>query len=531
MKKELWWKTSVIYQIYPRSYQDSNGDGVGDLKGIIERMDYVQWLGVEAVWLSPIYPSPMADFGYDISDYQDIDPLFGSLADFDELLEAVHSRGMKLILDFVPNHTSDQHPWFLESRSSRDNPKRDWYIWQDAAADGGVPNNWLGVFGGSAWEWDEVTGQYYYHGFLKEQPDLNWRNPEVREAMLNTLRFWLDRGVDGFRVDVIWYMIKDAQLRDNPVNPDYNEYMPTYDRLLPVYSTDQPEVHEVIREMRELMDSYEERMMVGEVYLPVHRLMTYYGVDNKGAHLPFNFQLISLPWDAMVIAAAIDEYEGALPADGWPNWVLGNHDRPRIVSRIGTDQARVAAMLLLTLRGTPTMYYGDEIGMRDIPIPFDEVQDPQGLNMPEKNLSRDPCRTPMQWDDSNNAGFSSGKPWLRIDSRYVRNNVELQRNDPDSLLSLYRKLIALRQREPSLVLGVYTPVFADQQMIVYLRSYDGSASFLVALNLSHRPAYFRPVERQYSGVVVVSTNTELEGTRVSGSLSLAGDEAVVVRLD
>jgi alpha-glucosidase len=257
--------------------------------------------------------------------------------------------------------------------------------------------------------------------------------------------------------------------------------------------------------------------------------MTYYGVDNKGAHLPFNFQLISLPWDAAIIAAAIDEYEGALPPDGWPNWVLGNHDRPRIVSRVGSEQARAAAVMLLTLRGTPTMYYGDEIGMRDIPIPFDEVQDPQGLNMPEKNLSRDPCRTPMQWDESENAGFSEGKPWLRVDSRFCKNNVALQREDPDSILSLYRKLIALRKREPALKLGDYTPVFADQQLIVFMRTAPDSARFLVALNLSHRPAYFRSADRSFSGVVEVSTNAELEGTYISSDFSLAGDEAVVVR--
>jgi len=302
--------------------------------------------------ISPIYPSPMADYGYDISDYTGIHPLFGSMDDFDNLLAEIHNRGMKLILDLVPNHTSDQHPWFLESRSSKDNPKRDWYIWKDGTEDGSPPNNWLAMFGGTAWEWDEKTQQYYYHAFLKEQPDLNWRNPQVQQAMFDVMRFWLDKGVDGFRVDVMWHMIKDEMFRNNPVNPDYQSHMATYEQLLPVFSTDQPEVHDIVHKMRAVLDGYHERMMIGEIYLPIHKLVTYYGVDNKGAHLPFNFQLVTLPWQAAKIASVIDEYEGALPQSGWPNWVLGNHDQPRITSRIGQQQARVAAMMLLTLHGT-----------------------------------------------------------------------------------------------------------------------------------------------------------------------------------
>src|SRR5690606_37530446 len=307
------------------------------------------------------YPSPMADFGYDVSDYTAIHPLFGSMEDFDELLEAIHQRGLKLILDFVPNHTSEAHPWFQESRSSRDNPKRDWYLWKDPAPDGGPPNNWLSEFGGLGWQLNEKTGQYYYHAYLKEQPDLNWRNPEVQEAMLSNMKFWLDKGVDGFRVDVMWHMIKDDQFRNNPPNPDYSEDQSPYRRLLPAYSTDQPEVHDVVRKMRDLLDQYEQRLLIGEIYLPISKLVTYYGQDNQGAHLPFNFQLIVLPWKAKIIEAAISEYEGSLPPEGWPNWVLGNHDKHRIATRVGDRQARVAAMLLLTLKGTPTMYYGDEI--------------------------------------------------------------------------------------------------------------------------------------------------------------------------
>ncbi len=524
--KHFWWQTGVIYQVYPRSFQDTNGDGVGDLKGVISRLDYLQWLGITAVWLSPIYPSPMKDFGYDISDYEGIHPIFGNIEDFDELLAEVHKRGMKLILDFVPNHTSDQHPWFIESRSSKTNAKRDWYIWCDAAADGGFPNNWLSVFGGPAWEWDEATKQFYYHAFLKEQPDLNWRNPAVEKAMFDTLRFWLEKGVDGFRVDVMWHMIKDKNFRDNPVNHEYESHQATYEQLLPVYSTDQPEVHEVVARMRSLLDEYNERMMIGEIYLPIHKLVSYYGEDGRGAHLPFNFSLISLPWNALEIAAAIDEYEGALPENGWPNWVIGNHDQPRITSRVGPSQARIAAMLLLTLRGTPTIYYGDEIGMRDTPIPFSEVQDPQGLNMPDKNLSRDPARTPMQWDGEQNAGFSDAKPWLRLDRYYERNNVEIQKNDPYSMLTFYRRLIHLRQSEKSLCEGAYSPVYADVQAIAFRRKAEGSDSFLIILNLTHRPFYYKhPVK----GTIVLATGPELENTKVDGTINLSGDEGIVVR--
>jgi alpha-glucosidase len=353
-RQHEWWQSGIIYQVYPRSFQDSNGDGVGDLPGVLSRLDYLSWLGVDAIWLSPIYPSPMADFGYDISDYTDVDPLFGTLADFDRLVDEAHRRRMKVVLDFVPNHTSDEHPWFQESRSSRDNPRRDWYIWHDPAPGGGPPNNWLSNFGGEAWQFDEQTGQFYYHAFLKEQPDLNWRNPEVQQAMLDVLRFWLDRGVDGFRVDVIWHIVKDDQFRDNLPDPAYTPNLAPHRKLLATYNTDRPEVHDIIGCMRAVLDEYSERMMVGEIYLPLERLVTYYGAQGSGVHLPFNFQLIELPWHARAVADAIDRYEAQLPSYGWPNWVLGNHDNPRIATRVGDAQARLAALLLITLRGTPT---------------------------------------------------------------------------------------------------------------------------------------------------------------------------------
>ena len=330
--------------------------------------------------------------------YIDVDPLFGTLADLDSLIDAAHRNQLKLILDFVPNHTSDQHPWFVESKSSRNNPKREWYIWRDPARDGAPPNNWLSEFGGSAWEFDPNTNQYYYHTFLAAQPDLNWRNPDVRNAMHDVMRFWLRRGVDGFRVDAVWYLIKDDQFRDNPFNPDFRPGGLPRDALIPLYTADLPEVHDAIRGMRRVLDEFPDRVLLGEIYLPIDRLVAYYGRDLDGVHFPYNFALLTAKWEARSIARLIDEYEAALPPGGWPNWVLGNHDRPRLATRIGPDQARVAAMLLLTLRGTPTLYYGDEIGMQQAVIPPDQVRDPFEKNVPGIGIGRDGCRTPMQWD-------------------------------------------------------------------------------------------------------------------------------------
>ena len=429
-----WWQRGLIYQIYPRSFADSNGDGIGDLQGIISKLDHVRWLGVNAIWLSPLYSSPMVDFGYDVSDYTDIHPIFGTLKDFDALLAAAHRRGLKVILDFVPNHTSNQHPWFLQSRSSRHHPKRDWYLWRDPSANGGPPNNWLSTFGGSAWEWDAGTNQYYYHAYLKQQPDLNWRNPDVQSAMHRVMRFWLERGVDGFRVDVIWHLIKDELFRDNPVNPDYRPGQWPYQELLATYTTDRPEVHDIIAGMRRILDEYDDRMMVGEIYLPVERLVTYYGTGGSGTHLPFNFQLIELPWHAGTIAGAVDAYEASLPSNGWPNWVLGNHDKPRIASRIGPAQARVAATLLLTLRGTPTLYYGDEIGMQDVAIPPELVQDRERWIYHGATLAAGLPRlpNPQCGHGATGSDFYAG--------------------------ALYRRLLELRRAEPALAVATYQRV-------------------------------------------------------------------------
>jgi alpha-glucosidase len=520
-----WWQRGVIYQVYPRSFQDSDGDGVGDLAGIRRRLDYLQWLGIDAVWLSPIYPSPMADFGYDVSDYTAIDPVFGTLAEFDSLLADAHDRGLKVLLDFVPNHTSDQHPWFVESRSSQTNPKRDWYIWRDPRPDGGPPTNWLSNFGGSAWEFDPRTGRYFYHAYLKEQPDLNWRNPAVREAMYAALRFWLDRGVDGFRIDVIWHLVKDDQFRDNPLNPDFRDGEWPYRRLVPEFTADRPEVHEVIAEMRAVLDSYPDRMMVGEIYLPVDRLVTYYGAGGKGAHLPFNFQLIQLPWDAKVIADAVQAYEAALPPHGWPNWVLGNHDKSRIASRVGPAQARVAAMLLLTLRGTPTLYYGDELGMPDVPVPPELVQDPWEKNTPGLGLGRDPVRSPMQWDDSPNAGFTTGRPWLPLASDYTERNVAAHRDDPRSMLTLYHRLLALRRTDPALTAGGYAPAGDGPVWFSFVRE-AGTRRVFVALNFAPKPVRVSVPGR---GRVLLSTHLDRNGDTAEG-LDLRGDEGVIVDL-
>jgi alpha-glucosidase len=406
----------VIYQVYPRSFQDSNGDGVGDLPGILARLDHLMALGVDAIWISPIYPSPMADFGYDVADYTGIDPAFGTLADFDRLIAATHARGLRVILDYVPNHSSDRHPWFVESRASRSNARRDWYIWRDPAPDGGPPNNWLSEFGGPAWTLDKATGQYWYHAYLPEQSDLNWRNPRVREAMLEVLRFWLDRGVDGFRVDAIHHLFEDERLRDNPLNPGWRPGQSPARRVIRAHTMDQPEMQEAVAAMRRIADSYPgQRVLIGEAYLSIDRLMAYYGVGLAGFQLPFNFHLLSTPWEAGAIATLIERYEAALPQGAWPNWVLGNHDRSRLASRLGPAQARVAAMLLLTLRGTPTIYQSEEIGMTDVPIPPEPVQDPWEWRVPGLGLGRDPVRTPMQWDAGTGAGFTSAaEPWLPL---------------------------------------------------------------------------------------------------------------------
>ena len=460
-----WWQTGIIYQIYPRSFQDSGGDGVGDLKGVTRRLDYLASLGITAVWLSPIFTSPMKDFGYDVADYKGIDPLFGTLEDFDELVREAHAWGLKVMLDFVPNHSSDEHPWFQEARASRDNPKRDWYMWRDPApgvngVGGGVPNNWKSFFGGDAWTLDEATGQYYLHQFVREQPELNWANPDVRQEMADTLRFWMDRGVDGFRVDVIWLLAKDPEFRDEPRNPDWRPGQPEHNSLVHTHTQDLPVTHEYIGELRAALDEYDDRMMVGEIYLPIETLLTYAGTpDAPECHLPFNFHLILTPWNAADVRKLVDEYDAAVTKNGsWPNWVLGNHDQHRFATRVGRVQYRVAQTLLLTLRGTPTVYYGDEIGMEDGHIPPDRVVDPAALGQPDVAAAgRDPERTPMQWDTSPHAGFTGvgAEPWLPVAENFTAVNVAAQESDQGSDLNYFRALTRLRAGSTALTVGSY----------------------------------------------------------------------------
>jgi alpha-glucosidase len=524
-----WWQRGVIYQIYPRSFQDADANGIGDLRGIAQRLGYCAALGVDALWLSPVYSSPMADFGYDISNYTDIDPIFGTLADFDELLAQIKRHGMKLILDYVPNHTSNQHPWFQESRSRRTGPKCDWYLWRDAAPGGGPPNNWLSHFGGSAWEWDEARRQYYYHGFLKEQPDLNWRHAEVVAAMHDVLRFWFRRGVDGFRIDVLWLLIKDEAWRSNPPNPAYEPGMPDFQSQIPLYTSDRPEVQDVVAGLRDVANEFDDRVLIGEIYLPLERLMGYYGADLDGVQLPFNFQLLQSSWNAREIAEVITRYEGALPRGAWPNWVLGNHDNPRIASRVGVPQARVAAVLLLTLRGTPTLYYGDELGMTNVAIPRNRVQDRLERNVPGKGLGRDPSRTPMQWDISPHAGFSIHTPWLPVSPDYATVNVKTEHEERSSHLMLYRQLLELRRSHPALAIGHYEPITAEGDLLAYIRHLHDQR-FLIALNFGAAPCTLSFDSNMAGGRVLLSTHLDRAGDLCGGQVSLRANEGVIVAL-
>jgi alpha-glucosidase len=449
----------------------------------------------------------MKDFGYDISDYKGISPLFGDMKDFDMLLDEVHKRGMKLILDLVPNHTSDEHPWFKESRSSKDNPKRDWYIWRDAAPGKSYPNNWKSVFGGSAWQYDPTTNQYYLHQFLKEQPELNYHNPEVFEAMKDVIKFWLNKGVDGFRVDVIWLMMKDPELRDEPEDPAWNG-VKEYDQYLHIYSQNIPEIHDLIRKMRAVFDEYGNRVLIGEIYLPLPELVKYYGRENDECHLPFNFVLVTNKWNATTVRSLVTEYEKLLPSFAWPNWVLGNHDNHRVASRVGPAQAGVANLLLMTLRGTPTTYYGEELAMENITLDPQQLQDPYAIqNLDIADLvGRDPERSPMQWNAGPNAGFCEPgvKPWLPLHPDSSVKNVESEGTAEHSPLAYYRHLSHLRKTEPALCLGDYLPMTlgdeADQSVFCYVRRPSQNdvtelakqgikepSSFLVLLNFTAEP--------------------------------------------
>ena len=501
-----WWQRGAIYQIYPRSFADANGDGVGDLRGIEQRLEHLSALGVEAVWLSPIFPSPMADFGYDVADYCDIDPQFGTLDDFDALTSACHARGIRIILDWVPNHTSDRHPWFEASRSSREDPKRDWYVWRDGAADGGPPNDWESVFkaAGSAWTFDEATGQWYLHSFLAEQPDLNWDNPEVEAAMHDVLRFWFGRGVDGLRLDAISRIAKDPLLRDQTGAPR-------------AHNEDWDTIHERLRGIRRVVDEYEDRMIVGEVALhDLHRTVSYLRHGDQ-LHLAHNFLFAEQDWDAEGFRTSIDDFEAIADPESWPAWFISNHDKSRATTRFGLRASRAIGVMLYALRGTPFVYQGEELCLPDAEIPADRVVDVDG---------RDPERAPIPWEPPSEAGpgagFTTGEPWLPLIAEAEELCVERQAGDPDSALSLYRRLAELRAGSEALQTGSQRTLDLGPGLLAWVRE-AGDERLLAIVNFLG--AASGPVAAE--GSLILSSRPGRE--EWAGSLDAY--EAVLIRLD
>jgi alpha-glucosidase len=512
---DVWWKHAVIYEIYPRSFQDSTGDGIGDLNGITQRLDYLQSLGVNAIWLTPIYPSPQVDFGYDISDYEAIDSQYGTMADFDRLLAEAKKHNIGIIMDMVMNHTSDKHPWFIESKSSRNNPKRDWYIWRDGKGPGIPPNNWESVFGGSAWKYDPTTGQWYYHKFYAEQPDLNWRNPEVEKAMFDAVRFWLDRGVVGFRLDAIPTLFEDPQLRDEKELGGKNAYGDPI--LADNYTDNLPEVHDVMRKLHALVASYPgNRVLIGETYLPnIEELDKWYGgAKHNELNLPMDMQIGFInKLDASLFRQRIQEVETQIQGNQ-PLIVFDNHDNPRSWNRYGDgvhDEAiaRIIATMLYTIRSTAMMYYGQEIGMVTTPpTRVEDVKDPIGKIGWPKEKGRDGERTPMQWDDSKNAGFSTADvTWLPVPPNYKTVNVKVETPDPDSLLNWYKKLIEMRAQNPAVRDGAMTMLDpTNANVLSYLRKGPaGSPSIVVSLNFTAQP---QTVSLDLSGAGVTANNVK-----------------------
>jgi alpha-glucosidase len=522
-----WWQKAAFYQIAPVSFLDTDGDGRGDLAGVIDRIDYLTWLGVGAIWLCPIYPSPFRDFGYDISDFCNIDPAYGTLAEFDRLVTELHARDLKLLLDFVPNHTSDSHPWFGESRSSRRNPKRDWFVWRDPAPDGGPPNNWLSRFGGSAWEWDGDTGQYYYHAFLREQPDLNWRNPDVRAAMADVMRFWLRRGVDGFRIDAAAVLAEDELLRDDPPRPGYDpQKSPPPERLQRVFTDDRPESMAYLAELRKVVAEFPHRILAGEIQGKLDRIGSFYGSSAEPClHLPLNYALMDTPWDAHSLQGTIDRYLGAVPSHGWPDWVLGGHDKKRLAQRIGQSRSRLAVLLAMTLPGTPFFFAGDEIGMPSVDISGRDPDDPFEKLVPGYGLNRDPERSPMRWTSEPHGGFTRGRPWLPMGDDVAERNVQKLRDDRHSILWLYRGLIGLRASERALTGGRYVPKRSINDVLYFERAVGGEV-VMVALNLSEEPRKLVAGD----GTLLISTRLDCNGASVSAGDILRGHEGIVVKL-
>lgn len=534
-----WWKTGTIYQIYPRSFADSGGDGVGDLPGITAKLDYLAALPIDAIWLSPFYPSPMADFGYDVSDYCDVHPLFGTLADFDELVAGAHARNMKVIVDWVPCHCSDQHPWFLEALAGRDSARRDWFVWRDPAPGGGPPNNWLSCFEavGPAWTLDQASGQYYLHSFMSEQPDLNWDNPDLRAAMHDTLRFWMDRGVDGFRIDVTHRLGKDPLLRDNApgVVADTRQALlqgTRQDAVDAAIRMDEnwPSTHERLRQIRAVAAEYDDRALIGEVYLLDQAELVKYVNTGDELHLAHNFRFVLQPWSAASFRDVVDEWHTLAAPDAWPDWLLENHDHNRVASRFGDDdlgpaRARLALMMILTLRGTPFLYQGQELGLPDGEVPDERIVDVAG---------RDPERCPMPWQPAAqggvSAGFSTGEPWLPVLRAAETLNAQTQDTDPKSALWLTRRLLGLRRDFHELTLGDYQSVDAGDDVYAYLRS-TGDTQLLVVLNFGAQAAsvQLNDVAGVGQGELLLSTNPE-RGTGAIGAVELAGMEGVIVQL-
>jgi alpha-glucosidase len=481
-----WWQHAVFYEIYPRSFADSNNDGIGDLHGITSKLDYLKDLGVDAIWITPCFPSPQVDFGYDVSDYENIDPMYGTLENFDHLQQEANKRGIHIILDFVMNHTSDKHQWFMDSKSSRSSSKRDWYIWRDGKGPGQPPNNWISNFGGSAWKFDPTTNQYYYHDFYAEQPDLNWRNPAVKDAMFDVTRWWYKRGVDGFRLDAVDTLFEDPDLKDNPILPGTSDHGdPNMDN---VNNTKLPEVHDVLRDLRKVADEHS-AVLIGETWTKdISELKKYYGGDNNELQMPMDFMFARVdklsPPEFRRQIAAVDS------AGGWPVFVISNHDIVRSYVRYGDGEhndaiAKLMATLYLTLRGTPIMYYGEEIGMtNNDPLRKEDVKDPVGRVGWPKDKGRDGERTPMQWSAEKNGGFTTGDPWLPVPPTAKTHNVATELKDPSSILQTYKKLLAMRHQNPALLEGKYIALNeSDPNVLSYLRRYKGQA-VLVAINMS-----------------------------------------------
>ncbi|WP_129666360.1 alpha-amylase family glycosyl hydrolase [Phytoactinopolyspora endophytica] len=530
---EAWWRGAVVYECHLPSFRDGNGDGIGDLEGLIASLDYVRGtLGADAVWTGPFYRSPLLDQGFDVADHTDIEPIFGDLEIFDRLLVEAHARGIQVIVDYIPNHTSDQHPWFIDSRSSRTNPKRDWYVWRDPHADGGPPNNWTSEAGGSVWEWDTGTGQYYLHSHLKEQPDLNWRNPQVRAAMLDVLRYWLDKGVDGVRIDVAHMLMKDPEFRDNPEavggndNP-YDLQHPDFGSQLHLYDRRHPDTHDALAEIRAVVDEYPGAVTIAEIEaMSWDEWAAYYGPALNGMHLPFPFRLLETEWQAGRLRNELAGLYAAMPAGGWPIIALGNHDRLRLATRLGAAQARVAAVLMLTVAATPCLLYGDELGMTDQPVPAERQRDHFGHTA--GGVSRDSTRTPMPWSAGYNAGFSSADPaklWLPLARNSAEINVDAQLADPSSFLSLYRRLIQVRRASSALRHGELR-FLADActDAVVAYERYRGADHKAVLLNLTDSPAR---VQLGLTGTVLLST-VGGSGRHVEPEFHLGAGEAVVI---